>query len=165
MSQRARVFEPVAAPEPEPPPVTASRRGLRLRHVKGAAKSFYEVECPGELERLKDRLASPEFEAGLTLRRLWVAGTMNPETQSSCLDRLGMPPSGFHDVADERRLEAQDRLRAAVRAMGYMGMGGRLAVEVVAYERRVRNAEELLYLRDALSRLADHLWQARTAAA
>jgi hypothetical protein len=47
--------------------------------------------------------------------------TLNPEAQSSCLDRLGMPPRGYHAGADDdQRLEAQDELRAAVRAMGYM---------------------------------------------
>jgi hypothetical protein len=79
----------------EPPPVTSSRRGLQLRHVKGGAQSFYEVEHPGELERIKPSLTRAEYDAGITLRRLWAGGTMNPETQSSSTSRLGMP-GGVH---------------------------------------------------------------------
>jgi hypothetical protein len=76
-----------------------------------------------------------------------------------------MPPSGFYERDDDHRLEAQEELRAAVRAMGMMGRAGRLAVEVVAYERRVETAEELDALREALSKLADHLRPKRAAAA
>jgi hypothetical protein len=148
-----------------PPAVTNSRRGLRLRHVKDGTQSFYECEYVGELERLKNKLSRPEFDAGITLRALWRRGTMNPEATSSCLDRLGMPPRGHYEAEDEDTLEQQDELRAAVRSMAYLGMGGRLAIEVVAYERRVGTADELDALREALSRLASHLRQARYQAA
>jgi hypothetical protein len=49
--------------------------------------------------------------------------------------------------------------------MGYWGMGGRFAVEVVVYERRIRSADEVLQLRTALSRLAEHLRTGRRRAA
>ena len=67
-----------------------------------------------------------------------------------------MPPGSYYDVDEDHRLEAQDELRAACRAMGMMGMGGRLAIEVVCYERRVKTADELDALREALQRLARH---------
>jgi hypothetical protein len=90
-----------------------------------------------------------------------VAPWLHPEATASAMDRLGMPRSGFaeHEANDERD-EAQDALRAACRAMGMLGMSGRLAVEVVCYERRITTAEGLDALREALSRLADHLRQA-----
>jgi hypothetical protein len=154
----------VVTPPSEPPPVTASRRGLRLRHVDGGKRSYFEVECPGELERLKDRMTPAEFDAGIQLRLLWAHGTLNPESQSSCMHRLGMPPRSLCEHDDDHRLEAQDELRAAIRAMGYMGMSGRFAVEVVVYERRVETAEKLDALRSALSRLAEHLRPKKAAA-
>jgi hypothetical protein len=117
------------------------------------------------LERIKASLTGPEYDAGLELRRLWAAGTMNPEAQASALDRLGMPPRGHHTPVDEHRDEAQDALRAALRAMGMMGMSGALVVRVVIYEERVTSQDELLYLRQALSRLAEHLRQGRRQAA
>jgi hypothetical protein len=49
--------------------------------------------------------------------------------------------------------------------MGSLGMGGRYAVEVCCYERRVTSQDRLLELRRALSRLAEHLRQERRAAA
>jgi hypothetical protein len=164
MSKTARLLETAAAPEP--PPVTSSRRGLRLRHVKGGAQSFFEVEHPGELERVKPDLTPAEFDAGIMLRLLWARGTMNPEATSSSTSRLGMPRAAFtDDHDDDKRCEAQDELRAACRAMGYLGMGGRLAVEVVVYERRVTSQDALLYLRQALSLLAEHLRSAARRAA
>jgi hypothetical protein len=151
---------------PEPPPVTSSRRGLRLRHVDGGSRSYFEVEHPGELERIKPSLTLAAYDAGIMLRLLWVRGTMNPETQASSTSRLGMPRAAFTDHHDDdMRCEAQDELRAAVRAMGYLGMGGRFAVEVVVYERRVTSQDALLYLRQALSRLAEHLRSAARRAA
>jgi hypothetical protein len=139
------------------PPVTSARRGIRLRHVDDGKRSYFEVEHPGEVERIKDRLSAAEYEAGIMLRHLWSQGTLNPEAQSSALDRLDMPRTGFAEHEDEHRLEAQDELRAALRSMGMMGMSGRLAVEIVIYERRVRSQAMLLHLREALSRLAEHL--------
>lgn len=68
-------------------------------------------------------------------------------------------------MGDDYRLEAQDDLRAAIRSMGYWGMGGRYAVEVCVYERRVRTQDALLHLRQALSRRAEHLRQGRRQAA
>jgi hypothetical protein len=124
-------------PASDPPPVTSSRRGLKLRYVNKGQQSFYEVGHPGELERIKPSLTQAEYDAGLELRRLWVAGTMNPESQSSVLSRLGMPPRGYHDHDDDHRLEAQDELRAALRSMRMLGMGGQLSLDVVVYERRV----------------------------
>jgi hypothetical protein len=151
---------------PEPPPVTSSRRGLRLRHVKGGAQSFFEVEHPGELERINPELTLAEYDAGIMLRLLWARGTMNPETQSSSKSRLGMPRTAFtDDHDDDKRCEAQDELRAACRAMGMLGMAGRFAVEVCCYERRVTSQDALLYLRTALSRLAEHLRSAARRAA
>jgi hypothetical protein len=49
--------------------------------------------------------------------------------------------------------------------MGMMGMSGRYAAEVCVYEGRVTTQDALLYLREALSRLAEHLRQERRAAA
>jgi hypothetical protein len=49
--------------------------------------------------------------------------------------------------------------------MGMLGLAGRLTVEVVCYERRITTAEGLDALREALSRLADHLRQERGAVA
>src|SRR5918992_1847638 len=103
-------------PSSDPPPVTSSRRGLRLRHVDDGKRSYFEVADPGELERLRDRLAVAEYEAGLELRRLWAQGTLNPEATSSAMERLGMPRTGFAEHEDEHRLEAQDELRAVVRS-------------------------------------------------
>jgi hypothetical protein len=126
---------------------------------------FFEVEDPGELERLKDKLSRAEYQAGVALRGLWRRGAMNPAPSASSTSRLGMPRSGFseHEANDERDA-AQDALRAACRAMGMLGMSGRLALEVCVYERRVTTAEGLDALREALSRLADHLEGARRAA-
>jgi hypothetical protein len=149
----------------EPPPVTSSRRGLRLRHVKDGTQSFYEVACPGELERIRHAITRAEYDAGVHLRGLWVHGTLNPEASSSAIDRLGLPRARFVEHDNEGRLEAQDELRAACKAMGMLGMAGRFAVEVCCYERRVRNADEVLYLRTALSRLAEHLRTGRRQAA
>jgi hypothetical protein len=73
---------------PEPPPATSSRRGLRLRHVKGGTQSFYDVEHPGELERVRPELTRAKYDAGITLRRLWASGTINPEATSSSTSRL-----------------------------------------------------------------------------
>jgi hypothetical protein len=70
-------------------------------------------------------MTQAEYDADIMLRMLWARGMLNPETQSSCLDRLGMPPGGFHDADEDYRLEAQDELRQACRAMGMLGMGGR----------------------------------------
>jgi hypothetical protein len=82
------------------------------------------------------------------------------------MSRLGMPPRCFGEHEDDdNRCEAQDELWAAIRSMGGMGMYGRFAVEITCYERRVRTQDELLYLRQALSRLAEHLRQGRRAAA
>jgi hypothetical protein len=121
---------------PEPPPVTSSRRGLKLRHIEGGSRSYFEVEHPGELERVKPSLTRAEYDAGITLRRLWAAGTLNPETQSSSTSRLGMPRAAFtDDNDDDHRCEAQDELRAAVRSMRGMGMHGRYAIEVAAATR------------------------------
>jgi hypothetical protein len=153
-------------PDPEPPPVTSSRRGLKLRYVKDGAQSFYEVAHPGELERLRPELTAGEYDAAIHLRGLWARGAMNPASTASALDRLGMPRSGFseHEENDERDA-AQDALRAAMRSMGTMGMSARYAVEVVCYERRVTSQDALLYLRQALSRLAEHLRNAPRRAA
>jgi hypothetical protein len=151
-------------PSPEPA-VTSSRRGLRLRHVDDGKRSYFEVANPGELERIKPSLTQAEYDAGLELRRLWAAGAMNPEPSSSCIDGLGPPRRGFQDHDDEHRLEAQDELRSAIGSMGGLGMCGRYAVEICCYERHVRTQDELLYLRQALSRLAEHLRQGRRAAA
>jgi hypothetical protein len=76
----------------------------------------------------------------------------------------GVSRASFHDH-DDARLEAQDELRAACRAMGMMGMAARYAIEVCCYERRVTSQDALLHLRQALSRLADHLRQERRQAA
>jgi hypothetical protein len=46
-----------------------------------------------------------------------------------------------------------------------LGMAGRFAVEVCCYERRVTSQDALLYLRTALSRLAEHLRSAARRAA
>jgi hypothetical protein len=83
----------------EPPPLVASRRGLRLRFTDGGKRSYFEVESPGELERIKGS-------------EKWPLG--------------GMPSRSRY-----------------MRAMGYIGMAGRLAVEVCVYEHRVATAEEL----------------------
>lgn len=146
-----------AAPAAQPERANA-RRGLRLRTVRGSNRSFYEVADPGALEAVREKLTRAEFEAGLELRRLWRAGTLNGEATSSPVSRLGLGRARFYqDNADDARLEAHDRLGAALRSMGMMGMAGRFAVEVCVYERRVRTAEELDALREALRRLAEHL--------
>jgi hypothetical protein len=75
-----------------------------------------------------------------------------------------MPLRGYHDGAEEHRLGAQDDLRSACRAMGMLGVGGRFAIQVCCYERRVKSQDALLYLRESLSRLAEHLRQERRAA-
>jgi hypothetical protein len=132
------VLYPLGIKAPEPPPVTSSRRGIRLRHAKGGAQSFFEVEHPGELERVKPELTPAEFDAGIMLRLLWARGTMNPEATSPSTSRLGMPRAAFtDDHDDDKRCEAQDELRAACRAMGLLGMAARYAIEVCCYERRV----------------------------
>jgi hypothetical protein len=112
-------------PDHDNPPVTASRRGLRLRHTDGGKCSYFEVAEPGELERIRPDLTKAEFDAGIQLRPLWAQGTLLAAPSASCLDRLGMPRRGYHaDPADEHRCEAQDRLRAAMRAMGGLGIAG-----------------------------------------
>jgi hypothetical protein len=142
---------------PSEPPVTASRRGLRLRYVDGGKRSYFEVAKPGELERLKPQLTLAEYEAGVRLRQLWASGTMIAEPSASCLNRLGLPPRGYHSGPDDDRLAAQDALRTACRVMGMMGMGGQLAIDVCIYERRIETVAGLAELREALGRLAQHL--------
>jgi hypothetical protein len=154
-------------PIPDEPPVTSSGKVLRLRHVDKGRRSYFEVACPGEPERTKPSLTQAEYDAAVRLRGLWMRGCMNPEASSSSISRLGMPKLTClvaHAENDERN-EAQDRLRAAMRAMGSVGMGGRLAVEVVVYERRVTSQELLHELRCALSRLAEHFRSAARRAA
>jgi hypothetical protein len=107
-------------------PVTSSRGGLRLRHVKGGTQSFYEVEHPGELERIKPSLTAAEYDAGIMLRLLWARGTINPETQSSSTSRLGMPRAAFTDDHDDSgrpgdaggRAAASDGTRRGARPRG-----------------------------------------------
>jgi hypothetical protein len=78
------------------------------------------------------------------------------------MSRLTEPGYGY-GLSDER-LEANDELRAAYRAMGLMGLRGNFAVAVVCHERRIRSADEMDYLREALTRLANWLEGNRRAA-
>lgn len=131
-----------------------ARKGIVLRQVRGAERSFFEVEHPGELERLKGKLPDREYRVGLMLRSLWERGTLNGDPGQSCVARLedhGVRSEGMSPA----RLEANDRLRMAMRAMGMMGMAGRYALDVVAYDKRVETDTELAWLRAGLGKLAD----------
>jgi hypothetical protein len=44
--------------------------------VNRGQQSFYEVEHPGELERIRPSLTHAEFDAGTMLRLLWAEGTL-----------------------------------------------------------------------------------------
>lgn len=131
-----------------------ARKGIVLRQVRGAERSFFEVEHPGELERLKGELTDREYRAGLMLRGLWERGTLNGDPGQSCVARLedhGVRSEGMSPA----RMETHDRLKVAMRAMGMMGMVGRYALDVVAYDRSVETDTELAWLRAGLGKLAD----------
>jgi hypothetical protein len=145
-----------------------SRPGLRVCEIKSSSgrviNHVVEVENPGEIERLRDYLLPAEYDAALDLRGLWAAGSLNPEARASAVSRLGLPRVGFSDNYEDHRLEAHDRLKAALRAMGSMGMAGRYAIEVVIYDRKVATVADLALLRDTLARLAAHGIERRRAA-
>jgi hypothetical protein len=87
-----------------PPERANAGKGIRLRVVRGADRSYYEVEDPGALEAVRAGLCDAEFHAGLELRRLWRIGTLNGESTSSPVSRLGLGCSGFYqDAPDDGR--------------------------------------------------------------
>lgn len=106
------------------------RPGLTLRIV--GERSFYEVACAGELERVRGALSSAQYDAALELRRLWHDGTLAPGPTASCLASLEAGTSRSADVPD-RRLEANDRLRRLLRSMA--GCADHV-VDVCCYDRR-----------------------------
>lgn len=87
------------------------------------------------------------------VKRLWI-GHLHQISRASAITRLGLPRVCFSDNFEDHRLEAHDQLKAALRSTGMLGMGGRYALEVIAYDRKVKTVADLALLRDALSRLA-----------
>ena len=136
---------------------TTVRKGLRVRTLDDGRRSVVEVAEPGELERLRDAgdLTPRQYEAGLALRDLWHEGTLLAEPSSSGLTRLEDPyrrPSPS-DISDHR-LEANDLLRSAVRALG---PARDWIIQVAIYDAPVKSGVGIRLLRRGLDRLAGHL--------
>ena len=110
------------------------------------------LECePDALELIKHRLTGAEYDAGRWLQRTWHAGRLAPGHTRSTLSSADARGNG--GISDER-LEANDRLRPALRALGHRA---NFVVEVCCEGRPVYSVIGSDILRKGLAALVKHL--------
>ena len=130
-----------------------SRKGVVAREIVVNDRVVgVALECePDALDLLKDRLTKAEYDAGRWLQRTWHAGKLAPGHTRSTLSSADARGGG--GISDER-LEANDRLRPAMKAMG---LRADYIVAVCCEGRRVRRSVGLEGLRNGLAALVKHL--------